>query len=1010
VSSVREAGMDHVLEWRKSGVDESLVGLNVTALDGSSPSEYLLYSDELPRRNDGRVKHEILKRYEHTEQGGWWCSGIDLLTGNHDLWGCFKPNYPRLSSDCGKPIKYEHPPKAPTGVFALRVPLALWQKIADRLETPILAPSIESEQDASLSLDSGFWQWVIDNPAIPLCITEGAKKAGALLTAGYVAIALPGIHNGYRTPKDEFGRRIGKSHLIPQLQKLAHSGREIYLVFDRETKPKSRQSVNIAIQRMGYLFSRSNCTVKVITWNPQEGKGVDDFIANQGVSAFDEAYQRALSLEVWKARELNSLTSSPAIEIDRRYIGDIVIPETAKIIGIKSAKGTGKSQFLATVVRQAIENHQEVLVIGHRVKLVEELCQRFNLKYITEVIDSPEGQLSGYGLCIDSLHERSRAKFTADRWNNAIVIVDEVEQVLWHGLNGETCKNNRVAILKSLKSLLQTTLAGEGKVFVADADLSDISLDYLTALSGMKLNPFVIINNWKPSDNESCQIYNYSEKTPREIVKDIVKHIQEGGKPFICLSAQKLTSQWGTSTLESYLKKQFPKARILRVDSESLNEPSHPAYQCIGNLNQLLPTYDIVLASPAIETGISIDIKGHFTSVWCIAQGIQTPTSICQFLSRVRENIPRYLWSASYGFNQIGNGSTSIPDLLTSGHRITEVNIRLLQQSDLESLEDLDTGFQAESLLCWAKMAVRVNASMLNYRESILGILQEEGHHIKDRKESETKDKSDRLTEAIDEIREQNYRRECEAIATAKEIAEEEYRHLKKQIIKSTIERRILRRYDLQKRYGIEVTPRLVVKDDEGWYQQLRLHYFLTIGRQFLCDRDALIAHKLIESGHGSLFIPDFNGSQLGVIIGTMEVLGIPVFLSHPDRELKNIDSDLQQMAEIAIQNRSEIKTITKIGIASNASPITIARRFLDLLGYGLTASRSERINKKSVKVYQIVTPRDERDRVFQQWLFRDEKCAGSSEIWYEEYRLTRHLKPTTATRETPYVQLSLEL
>jgi hypothetical protein len=61
----------------------------------------------------------------------------------------------------------------------------------------------------------------------------GGEKAGALLTAGYVTIALPGIHNGYRTPKDELGRRIGKSHLIPQLEKLANSGRKIYLVFDQ---------------------------------------------------------------------------------------------------------------------------------------------------------------------------------------------------------------------------------------------------------------------------------------------------------------------------------------------------------------------------------------------------------------------------------------------------------------------------------------------------------------------------------------------------------------------------------------------------------------------------------------------------------------------------------------------------------------------------------------------------------------------------------------------------------
>ncbi|WP_422661885.1 plasmid replication protein, CyRepA1 family [Pannus brasiliensis] len=1001
--------MDYLGEWRESKVDDRLIGLNVIPLRGSSPTEYLLYSDELPRRNDGRVKGDILKRYEHTTLGGWWCSGIDLLTGDNDLWGCFKPNFPRSSAERGKPIKYEHPPKAPTGVFALRVPRVLWEKIAERLKTPIVPRPIETDQTTETPGDDGFWQWVIDNPSIPVCITEGAKKAGALLTAGYVAIALPGIHNGYRTPKDESGQRIGKSRLIPQLQKLAVPGREIYFVFDRETRPKTLQAVNLAIQKTGPLFARSGCTVKVVTWNPRDGKGVDDFIANKGTGEFEIAYQQAVSLEVWKARELTRLTHAPAIEIYLRYLGALEIPETARLIGIKSPKGTGKSEFLAKVVRRAIENGQEVLVIGHRVKLVEELCQRFGLKYITEVIGDASEEVIGYGLCIDSLHERSRAKFNPDRWSNALVIIDEVEQVLWHALNGDTCKTNRVAILKSLKTLVQNAIEGEGKIYISDADLSDISLNYLISLSGIDLNPYIIVNNWKPTYQEAWRVYSYSENTPKELVNDLVKHIQEGGKPFVCLSAQKLKSQWGTRTLESYLKRQFPLARILRLDSESLNEVGHPAYQCIGNLNSLLRNYDIVLASPAIETGVSIDIKGHFSSVWCIAQGVQTPTSICQFLGRIRDNVPRYLWAAGYGFNQIGNGSTSIPDLLTSGHRLTEVNIRLLQQSDLESLDDLDTGFQAESLLCWARMAVRVNASMLNYRDSILGILLEEGHRIKDRKDSGEDENSDRLTEAIEEIREENYRGECEAIATARDITDEEYRYLKKQIIKSVTEKRILRKYDLQKRYGIEVTPRLVVKDDEGWYQELRLHYFLTIGRQFLCDRDALIARKLIESGHGSLFIPDFNGSQLGIIIGTMEVLGIPVLLAHPDRELRNTDTDLRKMAEIAIANRSEIKTIARIGIAANSSPITIVRRFLDLLGYGLQGDRSERINKKTVKVYRIIPPIDDRDRVFQQWLFRDERQAGSSEVWYEDYLLAVNPKPNPETENDSYIQLSLE-
>ena len=58
--------MNYLQEWHSSGVDEELTRLNVTALHGTGASEYLLYSDALPRRNDGRIANYILKRYAHT--------------------------------------------------------------------------------------------------------------------------------------------------------------------------------------------------------------------------------------------------------------------------------------------------------------------------------------------------------------------------------------------------------------------------------------------------------------------------------------------------------------------------------------------------------------------------------------------------------------------------------------------------------------------------------------------------------------------------------------------------------------------------------------------------------------------------------------------------------------------------------------------------------------------------------------------------------------------------------
>ncbi len=1001
--------MNHLGEWKASGVDEELTDLNVVSLQGASPAEYLLYSNSIPRRNDGRVRSGFLQRYAHTDAGGWWCSGIDVLSGEEDIWGCFKPDQPRNSNN--KVIKYEHPPKIATGLFALKVPLNLWRKIADRTGIAIQSESINQKR-----ADLGFWQWLIAHPEVPLCITEGAKKAGALLSAGYGTVALPGINNGYRTPKDEQGKRIGKSHLIPQLAKLATSGRKVYLVFDQDSKPKTIKAVNAAIKKTGYLLQKAGCEVKVVTWDSSLGKGVDDLIADRGQEYFTQAFDDALDLETWKAKSWTKLTYPIDLQVNSRYLPELNIPPETKLIGIKSAKGTGKTASLTKIVSQAIARQQQVLVIGHRVQLVKELCQRFGLNYITEVVNCSEKSTLGYGLCIDSLHSSSQAQFNPHDWHNSLVIIDEVEQVLWHALNSSTCKDRRVEILKSFKSLMQNVLANQGQLYVADADLSDIALDYLISLSGLEIKPYIVQNNWQNNHALAWQVYDYQGKSPKRLVGNLEAHIQQGGKPFICLSAQKLTSKWGTQNLEAYLKQKFPQKRILRIDSESLADHQHPAYNCIAKLEQILGRYDVVLASPSIETGISIELENHFTSVWAIAQGIQGENAVRQTLSRIRQNVPRHLWCANYSFNKIGNGSTSIPALLSSNQRFTQLNIRLLQQSDFAYLDDLDTGFQAESLLCWAKMAVRFNAGAINYRNSILAGLKAEGHHIIDavkyqQPEIITKPQADNcLITAIEEISSQNYLTECSEIASAPSLNQQQYQVLKKRLIKSLSDRRKLRKYELQQRYHLPITPELVSLDDEGWYQKIRLHYFLTVGRPFLADRDTQVARKLMEQGNGSLFLPDFNSSQLGAIIGTLEILGIPVLLQEKTRELRNTDNDLQSLGAIALSNRQEIKTILNLSIAKNYSPVTIVSRLLGKIGCKIKCLRYETQNRKRIRVYQIISPDDERKQVFTHWLNIDQQRPGNSLFWTGKPQVCSAQPSPVNVEENNYLQLKLNL
>ena len=134
-----------------------------------------------------------------------------------------------MNTKTKKPIKYEHPPQVATEILALIVPERIWQEIGARFNLPLSSET--------------FWDWVLANPRLPILITEGAKKARTLLSAGYCALALPGIYCGYRTD--------GKPCLIPQLEAFCQLGREFTFAFDSDKKFKAKQAVASAIALRG---------------------------------------------------------------------------------------------------------------------------------------------------------------------------------------------------------------------------------------------------------------------------------------------------------------------------------------------------------------------------------------------------------------------------------------------------------------------------------------------------------------------------------------------------------------------------------------------------------------------------------------------------------------------------------------------------------------------------------------------------------------------------------------
>ncbi|MDZ7965854.1 MAG: MobF family relaxase [Nostoc sp. DedSLP03] len=313
----------HWQEFEDSAIHPDITALNFESLQFNYAGgeheawERLMVSEKLNRTNTGRLTDGFIRAYSHLDAGGWWCdAGVDARTFA-DLkpgekppikrWGCYKPNQLRPKKDEsgqiieGKFIKYEHPPKVELSIFFLDVP----DDIAERIYSKHKVNPSDSDRQ------SGFWYCVWKHN-IPCAIAEGAKKAASLLSQGHAAIGLPGISAGYRTPKDEFGKKIGKSYLHEELAVFATPNREIKFCFDYETKPETKLNIERDISVTGRLLQKSGAKVKVVSL-PGPSKGVDDFIVASGPLAYEKLSHQAMNLRDWQRQNQykSAVTISP---------------------------------------------------------------------------------------------------------------------------------------------------------------------------------------------------------------------------------------------------------------------------------------------------------------------------------------------------------------------------------------------------------------------------------------------------------------------------------------------------------------------------------------------------------------------------------------------------------------------------------------------------------------------------------------------------------------------------
>jgi hypothetical protein len=187
----------------KSGIDPEIFRLNFECASDRAVYD-LLYRDTDPTTNSSSGSAQAKRNYTKCESAvGWIVNGrFRQLAGHHSR--LTKRTPPNIFQPQGKPLQ----------IFCPLVTVAIWRAVAAKAGLSMPAyPAVGLNGEAL-----EFWEWVVSS-GCPIIITEGEKKAAALVSRGYAAIGLPGIHTGYRvTERGETITKIDGSNIKGQPQ------------------------------------------------------------------------------------------------------------------------------------------------------------------------------------------------------------------------------------------------------------------------------------------------------------------------------------------------------------------------------------------------------------------------------------------------------------------------------------------------------------------------------------------------------------------------------------------------------------------------------------------------------------------------------------------------------------------------------------------------------------------------------------------------------------------------
>ena len=660
-----------------------------------------------------------------------WNEGACFFGEDGEPWQV-RLDIPRVSKD-GKIVKYESVRGGGARIFFPSVPTKTRALISQKWGVEV--PTIGS-----------FWVWFNASKearAIPLFPTEGGTKALALLSHGFVSLSLYGSSAAWQKKDSKYDRR----ELIPALRESVR-GRSVYFSFDQDVKPTAQIRVRQSIALIGKAIDRKlSPDVRVLSWNPDQGKGVDDFLSAQGAGAFNSIVQGAPKFTEWKkssrqswAKDSYQLYSARA-KADYQAIAKTVtdcgfrLPKLGEALLFDAPMGSGKTYAFGGVIAALRRDYPDLIVdaIGHRNNLLLQTSMRLGLTHIHQTGAGKHTQLqidheSSLAYCADSLWRRFDGLIASmHNGQKLLLILDEVDALIKHILLSKTIKQiKRIQLIRKFSLLLQAIGDGGGWIVGGEASLTQLAVDSLEKLSLGKLSVTVAANRIKPPQWDCRAVEGFrsdagglrtSVSSKQVTMKILAQELSSGRRVALLTTSQEAAEQFDQHFSKLDIK-------VWRLDSKtSAEEKNRQAFKDMAGFIRSSDAQLFIL-TPTAESGISIDGTGLVDRIVLYAAGLEPSTSY-QMLGRFRDPaIPRILCVEEQGFSSTKSGEFDPALVLESWRNTAE---KIMTQHQL--LGEVDPVLTIAHAIA-STYVVRETAGIAGLRENLLDKLRAEGHLV----------------------------------------------------------------------------------------------------------------------------------------------------------------------------------------------------------------------------------------------------------------------------------------